>query len=236
MLYENEQSFYEPKPEPVHWNNTLIIKEDDHKALTGRFDRIIAVGDIHGDYDKLVKVLTAAKLINKRKNWIAKNTALVQLGDLMDRGNDIKRIFELMIKLKKQATHYDSVVHMIIGNHEAMNIGGRYDYMTLSDVVSFFTIKNREEQLSLKGKFGNLIRKEMDAVKVVGDSLFVHAGLLPYHLNNMTLDDINNHFHEVLMNATTYPSRYTTEEELYSKPVFIDTYFDNEGPMDPCII
>jgi len=94
----------------------------------------------------------------------------------MDRGNDIKRIFELMIKLKKQATHYDSVVHMIIGNHEAMNIGGRYDYMTLSDVVSFFTIKNREEQLSLKGKFGNLIRKEMDAVKVVGDSLFVHAG------------------------------------------------------------
>ncbi|OUM63232.1 hypothetical protein PIROE2DRAFT_31660, partial [Piromyces sp. E2] len=138
--------------------------------------RIIAVGDIHGDYDKLIKVLTAAKLINKKRNWIAKNTALVQLGDLVDRGDNSRKILDLMIKLRKQAPYHKSTVYMILGNHEAMNVGGRYDYWTLSDLLSFGSVKAREEHFSLEGKYGSLIRKEMNATMVVGDSLFVHAG------------------------------------------------------------
>jgi len=93
MIYDNEQNLYELKPEPIHWNNTLIVKVDDHKQLTGQFDRVVAVGDIHGDYNKLVQVLTAAKLIDKKLNWIAEDTALVQLGDLIDRARNPIQFF-----------------------------------------------------------------------------------------------------------------------------------------------
>ncbi|ORX42307.1 Metallo-dependent phosphatase [Piromyces finnis] len=236
-LFFNEEAISNPVKEPtVPWNNTLFFKEDDNtqvsnsnNSLTGHYDRIISFGDIHGDFRKLVKVLTAAKLINERKDWIAKNTALVQVGDLIDRGNDSKKILNLMIKLRKQAPSYGSDVFLLLGNHETMNIGGRYDYITLTDLFSYGSIPLREKQFSLHERYGYLIRKEMNATMVVGDTLFVHAGLMSYHLDDMTLEDINKHFHNVLMYSCTHPSELS-DDDMYAQPVFVDKYFDDGGP------
>lgn len=85
---------------------------------------IVAIGDIHGDYDNFEKVLTEAGLINRRGNWIAGNTRFVQLGDLPDRGPDTDKIIEQMQKLQRQATKDGGEVFALIGNHEAMNIYG----------------------------------------------------------------------------------------------------------------
>ena len=48
--------------------------------------RIIAIGDIHGDYDLAVKSFKLAKLIDDKFNWIAKppDTVVVQVGDQID--------------------------------------------------------------------------------------------------------------------------------------------------------
>jgi len=85
-LFLNEEALSSPVMEKSPWDDTLFYKEGrdqtvslSNRTLTGNYDRIISFGDIHGDYVKLVKVLTAANLIDKRKNWIAKNTALVQV-------------------------------------------------------------------------------------------------------------------------------------------------------------
>ena len=43
------------------------------------YKRIVALGDIHGDYNKLVKILRHAKLINKRNDWIGTDAILVQV-------------------------------------------------------------------------------------------------------------------------------------------------------------
>jgi hypothetical protein len=235
-LFLNEEALSSPVMEKSPWDDTLFYKEGrdqtvslSNRTLTGNYDRIISFGDIHGDYVKLVKVLTAANLIDKRKNWIAKNTALVQVGDLIDRGRESKKILNLMIKLRKQAPNYGSDVFIILGNHETMNIGGRYDYVTISEVASYRNFYIREKQFSFHERYGSLIRKEMNATMIVGDTLFVHAGLLSYHLNEMSLDDINRHFHNILINSLTHPS-VLTENEMYAQPVFTDKYFGDEGP------
>ena len=44
-------------------------------------ERIVAVGDVHGAYDRLVGILRAADIINARAHWSAGKTHLVQLGD-----------------------------------------------------------------------------------------------------------------------------------------------------------
>ena len=49
-------------------------------------ERIVAIGDIHGDYDNFLKLLKEANVVNRRGNWIAGETHLVQLGDVPDRG------------------------------------------------------------------------------------------------------------------------------------------------------
>lgn len=92
-------------------------------------ERIVAVGDIHGDYDGYIEVLRNADLINRRGNWNAGETHFVQLGDLPDRGPDTDEIIEHLKKLEKQAEEAGGMVHPLIGNHEAMNIYGDLRYV-----------------------------------------------------------------------------------------------------------
>ena len=47
--------------------------------------RLIAFGDIHGDYNAFIQLLRKAKIINTKNNWIAKDTHVVQVGDILDR-------------------------------------------------------------------------------------------------------------------------------------------------------
>ena len=54
-------------------------------------ERIVAIGDIHGDYTNYITTLRAAGLINKREKWAGGKTHLVQTGDLPDRGPDSRR-------------------------------------------------------------------------------------------------------------------------------------------------
>ena len=46
-------------------------------AWTG-VDRIVAVGDVHGDFEQFVKTLRAAKVIDDENSWIGGKTHLVQ--------------------------------------------------------------------------------------------------------------------------------------------------------------
>ena len=91
--------------------------------------RIVAVGDIHGDYDRFKEVLTQAGLINARGNWIGAETHFVQVGDLPDRGPDTDKIIEHMQRLERQAIRDGGRVHALIGNHEAMNVLGDLRYV-----------------------------------------------------------------------------------------------------------
>src|SRR5215207_8409564 len=49
-------------------------------------ERIVAVGDVHGAYDRLLEILRAAAVIDTRNRWIGGRTHLVQTGDVLDRG------------------------------------------------------------------------------------------------------------------------------------------------------
>src|SRR5690242_17996835 len=55
-------------------------------------ERIVAIGDLHGDYENYVKVLEAARIIDARGQWIAGETHLVQVGDIPDRGDGTQKI------------------------------------------------------------------------------------------------------------------------------------------------
>lgn len=99
--------------------------------------RIVAVGDVHGDFGQLVAVLRSAGVLNTHNRWSGGKTHLVQVGDLPDRGPDTRKIFDLMIDLEKQARRAGGAVHALIGNHEAMNVYGDLRYVTPEDFASF---------------------------------------------------------------------------------------------------
>jgi len=91
---------------------------------TQHHDRIVAVGDIHGSFSGLVSILREASLIDEGNQWIGGNTLLVQTGDLLDRGADVRPAMDLLMSLQSQAETSGGKVVVLLGNHEVMNLVG----------------------------------------------------------------------------------------------------------------
>jgi hypothetical protein len=89
-------------------------------------DRVVAVADLHGDYDRFIFILTHPQigLVDADLHWKGGHTHLVQLGDVLDRGPRAKDIFDLLMRLEKEAADAGGLVHVLLGNHEEMNITG----------------------------------------------------------------------------------------------------------------
>ncbi|MFB0565363.1 MAG: metallophosphoesterase [Candidatus Aminicenantaceae bacterium] len=113
-------------------------------------DKIVAVGDIHGDYENFVTILKSTGLIDEKLHWTGGKTHLVQTGDIMDRGPDAKKVYDLIRKLEKEAAAAGGKVHMLIGNHEELNITGiAFDYVgyvTVEQFISFLPANYRDKK------------------------------------------------------------------------------------------
>ena len=99
--------------------------------------RIVAIGDVHGDYNQFVLMLRQAGLIDAKSKWIGGKTHLVQTGDVLDRGPDSRKVMELLMALTPQAQKAGGAVHALIGNHEAMNILGDLRYVSAGEYAAF---------------------------------------------------------------------------------------------------
>ena len=66
-------------------------------------DRIVAVGDVHGDYEQFVTVLRETGVIDRKGRWAGGKTHLVQTGDVVDRGAGSRKATDLIMTLEKQA-------------------------------------------------------------------------------------------------------------------------------------
>ena len=106
-------------------------------ARTAQPDRIVVVGDVHGDFDQFAAVLRSAGVIDARNRWSGGTTHLVQIGDIPDRGPDTKKIIEFLMDLEKKARRSKGMVHFLIGNHEAMNIYGDLRYVIPEEFAAF---------------------------------------------------------------------------------------------------
>ncbi|MEE4639837.1 MAG: metallophosphoesterase [Wenzhouxiangella sp.] len=105
-------------------------------SLSG-IERIVAIGDLHGDWDGYIATLRAAGLVDERGRWRGGDTHLVQTGDIPSRGPDTRRIIEHMARLATQAERAGGQVHNLMGNHEAMNVFGDLRYVTSGEYADW---------------------------------------------------------------------------------------------------
>src|SRR5688572_28488933 len=99
--------------------------------------RVVAVGDVHGDYDQLVAVLRDGGLVDARLRWAGGETHLVQTGDRVDRGAESRKVMDLLMRLEKEARKAGGRVHPLLGNHEAMNMLGDLRYVSPEEFAAF---------------------------------------------------------------------------------------------------
>jgi len=100
-------------------------------------ERVVAVGDIHGAYDELVAVLRRTDLVDAQLRWTGGKAHLVSLGDLPDRGARSRDVMELLMGLQEQARSAGGRVHVVVGNHDAMNVSGELKYVSDEEYAAF---------------------------------------------------------------------------------------------------
>lgn len=154
-------------------------------------ERLVVIGDIHGDIKRFKNILIDAKIINENIEWIAepKNTIVIQMGDQIDSLNrntdvewevieDIEMITFTNI-LDKLAIAKGGRLISIIGNHEFMNTLGNYTYVSNNSIGN--NDKRRRELFKPGGQISSILCNRPVVVKI-GNMLFCHAGLKISHL------------------------------------------------------
>jgi hypothetical protein len=89
-------------------------------ASFNNVDSVFVVGDTHGEYDTLIRLLRNTGVIGDDLRWRAGRAHLVLLGDIFDRGPDVTRLLWFVYGLERQAEQARGRVHVVLGNHEIM--------------------------------------------------------------------------------------------------------------------
>jgi len=113
--------------------------------------KVIAIGDSHGDLDRMRDVLIRAGVLDQDNNWAEKGRKVVLLGDYIDRGPETFELLNFIMHLKDAAG--DDLV-LLIGNHEAMFLGA-FDWEGFENNGA--AKKNFEEYMAAKPAFLNAL-------------------------------------------------------------------------------
>mmetsp|Transcript_34959 Transcript_34959/g.110439 ORF Transcript_34959/g.110439 Transcript_34959/m.110439 type:complete len:418 (-) Transcript_34959:218-1471(-) len=171
-------------------------------------ERIIAVGDLHGDLYQTRRALAAAGVLGEdsegRPIWIGGKSVLVQMGDVLDRGDNEIAILALLKKLQLEAEAEGGAVYCLNGNHEGLNVAGDFRYVTAGGFYESALVAGLEQEqaavwesqirarVALFQPGGPLAREmaENFTVLIINDTAFAHGGLLPEHVE-YGLDELN---------------------------------------------
>jgi hypothetical protein len=106
-------------------------------AASSPLHRIVAVGDLHGDFAAWRNITRTAQLVDDEGNWIGADAVLIQTGDLVDRGPDSLKIVQGIMRLQLEARRAHGQVIALVGNHEAMNMIGDLRYLSAEDYAAY---------------------------------------------------------------------------------------------------
>lgn len=138
--------------------------------------RIVAIGDVHGAGEAFAAMLKRAGLIDEQRRWAGGKTVFVQTGDTTDRGPDVRAIFDLLMSLEKQAAAAGGKVHVVLGNHEFMNLVGDLRDVSPEAIAGFGGEAAYREAFSKDSRYGKWLRSKPILVEVDGN-VFMHGGI-----------------------------------------------------------
>lgn len=119
------------------WLSLLAVMTAGPALADSQPPRIVAIGDLHGDWAAWRAIASAAGLIDAKGHWSGGKTILVQTGDVPDRGPDTLKIIDDLMRLQHEARGAGGKVVALVGNHEAMNVTGDLRYVDPGEYAAF---------------------------------------------------------------------------------------------------
>jgi serine/threonine protein phosphatase 1 len=188
---------------------TAVLKARPSSPSSPTAGRLIyAVGDVHGRFDALTVLLEKIRG-DAHARRSSEPPVIVFLGDYVDRGPQSREVIETVLSLKPAD---DFEVVALLGNHEQMlldflgdaSIGSRWTLYGGAATLSSYGVEaprlaaDSEGWERVRSAFENTLPashlsfiRQLDTLKVIGDFVFVHAGIRPgVSLSDQRRDDL----------------------------------------------
>jgi hypothetical protein len=226
---------------------TRTVVRAEEKAETFRFSaakRVVAIGDVHGDFAAARAALRLAGAIDDQDAWVGGSLVVVQTGDELDRGDQEREIVDLFDALAPAAERAGGAVHALNGNHETMNVAGDFRYVTPGGYLQFAEVSTarvppavlsrfppsahgRVAAFFPGGPYAALLSKRRIVV-VVGDTVFAHGGVTTGHVK-YGIERINRESSRWMSGESPAPPGPVTDSE---GPTWTRRYSNEDGPID----
>jgi hypothetical protein len=209
-------------------------------------ERLIAIGDIHGDLGAARRALKLGGAINQEDDWVGGKLVVVQAGDQLDRGDDEPEVLALFDDLAKRAEAAGGRVVSLNGNHEVMNVLGDFRYVTEEGFRDYVATPPSPRHAALLERAAPAARGRAAAflpggpaasrlanrpvVAIAGDSLFAHGGVLPEHVEQ-GLSRLNRETARWMRGETERPPKLLEGED---SPIWTRVYGDPATDAAAC--
>ncbi len=177
---------------PVRSLLNLVSRAQPRACSIPAGRRVYAVGDIHGRLDLVDRLLGMIDADDRSRGPAA--TELIFLGDLVDRGPELRGVVERLMALREdrsvrflRGNHEEVFLHALTGDLRALRflirIGGRetllsygitadeYRELDYDELMALIVAKVPADHIAFLASFEDWIE--------IGDYLFVHAGIRP---------------------------------------------------------
>jgi len=218
-------------------------------------DRVVIFGDVHGAYESLLELLRSLDVIDAENRWTGGSTHLVSLGDLLDRGPDSRAAMDLLMRLQSEAAAAGGSVHVVLGNHELMNLTGDLRYVSPAEYAAFADEETAAQRaaafarlsasgieydekdyppgyfahraaFAADGRYGRWLLAQ-PAMVIINDNAFVHGGF-PDWMTDFTQSEINAQFTRQLTALLIQGQALIAADEFPPEQDLLDT-----GLTDP---
>jgi UDP-2,3-diacylglucosamine pyrophosphatase LpxH len=201
---------------------TLPSQFNAESSAYTNVSKIVALSDIHGQYEVTTTLLKNNKIIDASENWAYGDGHFVIVGDVFDRGPDVTELLWLLFKLEKQAEQAGGKVHYLLGNHE---------YMVMLNDLRYINKKYRQTERILRTHYNELYGNETvlgrwlrskATIITINDNLFVHGGISAEFIESgFNLEATNQKLRRSLIEN----KRDKKWDSIYGK------YYDSDSPL-----
>lgn len=181
--------------------------------------KLVAIGDVHGQFEGLVQILRCAGLIDDKQHWCGGHNRLVQIGDILDRGPFSLKVEALLARLQLEAAMDGGEVVRLVGNHEL-------ELMLENYLISEF---QREQAVQIREKLiGQVLSGDLKAAYAYKGFLFTHAGVTHklFRIFKLQLEDPNAANLSILINLIFKES---VKHAFFKHPIF-NISISRKGP------
>ncbi|MBX3184106.1 MAG: metallophosphoesterase [Polyangiaceae bacterium] len=234
---------------PIPAAPVVAPRPDIEPKIPFRFQaaaRVVAVGDVHGDYAATLRALRLAGAVDEAGHWVGGELVVVQTGDQLDRGDDERKILDWFDKLTDEAAQVGGAFHALLGNHETMNAMADFRYVTQGGFRDFAdvevsgvpegelqrfpaSVRGRARAFLPGGVYAEKLARR-NTVAIVGDTVFVHGGVLPEHVS-YGLGRLNEEVREWLSGKRKLPPAILLDDDA---PVWSRDFSDPDPSKADC--